>query len=284
MRNGLNLILACVWIVLALLIIGLMVQGINKGTSGFRNIFFLNNNSGRENVIQEYEFDSNGITAVDVDVVSESVSFDTTDESQFKVVITGNSLVENLPKCYVEGNRLVVATEKRTLFNLKVLPSQVRISVPKNATLSVLTGKTVSGSVSVDNQNVERIIIGSTSGSLRVSNSSTTERVEGSTVSGSIRLEGTFPGFNLSSTSGSVRVENGTDIVKDSDVSSVSGSVRLYLRQKSGLQIQYSSVSGSYRNELTNTTGGKRGTDMYKDNSTSLHINTTSGSIRVERL
>ena len=284
MRNGLNLILACVWIVLALLIIGLMVQGINKGTSGFRNIFFLNNNSGRENVIQEYEFDSNGITAVDVDVVSESVSFDTTDESQFKVVITGNSLVENLPKCYVEGNRLVVATEKRTLFNLKVLPSQVRISVPKNATLSVLTGKTVSGSVSVDNQNVERIIIGSTSGSLRVSNSSTTERVEGSTVSGSIRLEGTFPGFNLSSTSGSVRVENGTDIVKDSDVSSVSGSVRLYLRQKSGLQIQYSSVSGSCRNELTNTTGGKRGTDMYKDNSTSLHINTTSGSIRVERL
>lgn len=161
-----------------------------------------------------------------------------------------------------------------------------------NATLS-----STSGYVTVDNINCEalkvstvsgivkitgdtgKLDLNSTSGSVVFAGSANTATA--TTVSGDINLEFAKPvDIEAGSTSGNVEVSCQSMVILNKlSAHTVSGDVKLKLPENNGFELNFDTISGKSYNEAFEMLGNR-----HKDGDCVINIDTTSGSLRIEKI
>lgn len=138
--------------------------------------------------------------------------------------------------------------------------------------------QTISGTIALQAPS-KSALLHTVSGSVRATGGGAS--IDASTVSGSIRINAPYETVVCKTTSGSIRTS--ADAATQSiTASSVSGSVRVRMDDVSGYRMRYSNVSGSVRDEYHDLRYEKKGESVWGDESLSLDLRSTSGSIRLE--
>lgn len=213
---------------------------------------------------------------IDVNIQSFSVEVQPHNEDtvRIKVYRSGFSTVKP-PEITLEGSAVRVTQPNILGFSLG--GGRVLIYVPADHVLDYSL-ETVSGSVRL-NIASKSAVLRSVSGSIRATGGGPS--VDASSVSGSIRIYAPYETVVCKTTSGTVRTS--ADAATQSiAASSVSGSVRVRMDGVSGYQMRYSNVSGSVKDEYNGLCYEKNGESVWGDESLSLDLRSTSGSIRLE--
>lgn len=140
--------------------------------------------------------------------------------------------------------------------------------------------RTVSGDIRLWNLG-GLVEAGTISGSISL-DGGTELRLRASTISGGIKARaGVFHGLSLSTTSGGMAVVGALDPAGDYRAESISG--RLDLTPLSGVTAELKTVSGSVHSEVEHRLEGGRGfwRAIVGDGRAALHVNSTSGSLRL---
>jgi hypothetical protein len=301
MKNMASLILAIVWIIIGIILVGILfsflrgTSGIHIGTVGDR----------RETLVTDTVFDAVDINSIDVRVISERVDVSVWDDDGIGVTIYSNLPEDEAPKASVSGRTFSVIRRSgiHTINLFSWSGGSVEIKMPRSLMES---GKlevslvSTSGSIKLYDCSARRLDISDTSGSIHVSScsaaSATAKNTSGSInfedctiediringVSGSIRFDGSCTDISAQTVSGSVKVETAT-MLTDGNLESVSGSVSLTLPDNEGFELEYNSISGRTRNQFTGLSASKNGRDRYGSGGPSLYLKSVSGSISVDQ-
>ena len=203
------------------------------------------------------------------------------------------------------SDELTVYLPEREYGSLKAELTSGALEIPDDFTFSVLTVQNVSGAVkiaaSADQLNVhtssgaiamdgvraKQAEIGSTSGSIRLSEVTAEESMTAETVSGGITLEkGSAQEISVTSTSGSVRL---SEVTAEGTLSAktTSGSIRLDGGQAQRTEITSSSgsVSGTVTGEYLYDVRTSSGSISVPESGGSrlFRVTTSSGSVRIEQ-
>jgi len=302
MKHTGSYIIACIWILIAVLLGGVLVKELRGSDWGWgRNIFSWNNwfngsflPTDMETIETSYSEDS--VKDFDVELVSSSLKVTVGSVSKVTVKITTNLPEDRRPVANLSGSTLTVKTPKGLLgnvnFNFGQYRTEVEITVPssfnksRNASSRDIKLNTVSGSVLVENVTVESFDIDSVSGSIKLIGIEA-ESVDTNSVSGSTTLEGKVRKFDIDSTSGSVHIKTFDMLTSKSSANTVSGSIHISLPENSGFTLDYSSVSGTTHNAFTgfkSSSKNRSGKDEYKNGNVKISAETISGSIHIDKL
>lgn len=302
-----NIILGCVWIVVALILIWCLVSLMKNGIS-FGKIFsksesnIISENVSDENTYKIKSIEASDIEKIKTDLLSESLKILATSDNNIKVALYGNGWTEkNEANISVTGNQLKIKTQKK--FNKigsrgvaifipsKMLDSKTieiecntasgSISVMENINLKNLTVNTASGSIHIDKADNDKTEINTASGS--VHSDANVKFLEINGVSSSVHINGSIEQFKIATVSGSVKINNDIPFTKKSEVETVSGSVSIDLPAESEFEVSYETLSGSIKNEFTNSKIKKSGTEIVGNGNAKLEVETLSGSIKINK-
>lgn len=277
MKHFAEIVLATIWIIIAIILIGLLSAGLNGSLNWGKNWNWnwrwgngsipkiwswhwsdSDGNSGASvdsgEVLEGEEtlatsFDASRVEEIETSLVSESVYIEVYSGTDIEVSIVSNLPESTRPRAFLDGSTLKI--ERKGNFNplnFGIIRSSVTIKVPKSMISSwsnlELDIDTVSGSVSIDDMIAEKIDVNTTSGSIKINNTSTKE-VNTESISGSTRLENCVTDkLDGNVTSGSFHFE-GT--CTDAEVGSVSGSVHFDTDKMLKNSSEFGSVSGSVK-------------------------------------
>lgn len=293
-----------IWTIIAIVLVFVFfVVMKNKGINGIPRIIINKGGVSVEevelkNVTEARSFEVSSINNINIRVVPESVRIEKAIGSKIEVELYGSESF--LPEVSLSGDTLEIVQRHKNFTMLDFSKRAVVIKIPEGKVYNELNASSVSGSVKIEGLEAKTIKASSVSGSISTSNvkadTITVESTSGSvkaenlkadkvnceSVSGSIRLSGDFTRFNAKTTSGSIHIEDGVDITEDSSAETTSGSVKLSLSNRTKANITYKTVSGSYSNEITGTSGGKKGSEVMNGGGAELRVSTASGSIRID--
>lgn len=175
-----------------------------------------------------------------------------------------------------EGGTLTIRQGKHVSV-MSVLTGNFEIEIPRGTILEYDL-KNVSGSIYHDAPSREELKVKTTSGSIKILQGGDTANAR--STSGSVRIYGPFREVRAQSTSGSVRATaDGTSQLLN--CSTTSGSVKIQLNQVSGYEMAYSSTSGSIKDLYTDTSYSKSGRCIFGDGTLRIDASSVSGSIKL---
>lgn len=306
MRKLKSLILACVWIIVALLLIWVLIAGFSAGirnafNHGFEYNFTRNENNNMNTksieksmnnypLISEDTFSVSDVTSINIDVITEAVYIQEAESDTFTVSVYSNMPEDLIPRPECRNGILSVIRSKRNTFLkffwLATKGGMVEISIPKKAmdnenfTADI---KSMSGSIHIDSCSMKYMDVRNTSGSIHI-NDCKLQKLTVKNVSGSIKCDDiAAESAETSSTSGSISFENSD--ISNIEMNNTSGSIRF---DGSIKRIFAHNISGSIRiNSRTplehdsslSTVSGSIRLGLPQDSSFTLHYSNTSGSV-----
>ena len=315
MNKTLKIILASLWILIALVLTVFLIKGLDESfdfhLKGFKGWKFSKSWGYTDGSLVESTSSgpntevvniSNNISKLDVELINEKFTLEVWDENYAEITIVSSYPESYRPKVYQNGETVQIKAPNRNNAKLRIINDYVTVKLPKSfaknlslCDVDIVSGSvtvsdikatkgsfsTVSGSVSISDSDFSKLVCDSVSGSLKTDNCKV-EEISGESVSGSIHFVSDVKNnFNLSSVSGSIKIETNTMPSLGGDCEAMSGSVRVYIPENDGFTLNYETVSGSVTNEFTNSKFRKSGENTYKNGNVDFDIQTISGSISV---
>lgn len=311
MNNGKSIILASIWILLALILTVFLVGRIRNGSNSwnlFRNGLVFSSSSdfddNKSTVYKTETFDADGISNIEVDLVSERIRIIPYNESKIKVELKGATWEDSKVTMGTKGNTLEVKVPamkgKRAKIGSRAAVIYIPESLAKSGSLNAsLTS--VSGAVYADDIVFERLSVNTVSGSQNINgctlNKANLESVSGSintysnakeikinSVSGSVHAEANYGRVNAETVSGSIHLKSHEQLSADSEFDSVSGSIHVDLPADSNFEFKYESMSGSINCNFIDGRFKKSGSQTIGNGGIRIKCETMSGSIHVNQL
>lgn len=279
-----NKALALVWLVVALALTLLLIHGLSKGFSG---------HDGFQSLMSRLDRDDDGAGPADGSGgTTQQNEFAGGDIRKFKAEMQSLPLIVGLSsdgKVHVDfldgaegfcklrsGGGSVAVKQNR---NHNGASSSVRVSLPA-AWQGKLELEGVSGPVRMDGITADSLDLESVSGDVTITGCAIGS-LEMETVSASVSADGSFKKVSSETVSGSVRVNFKESPGGKCTFDSVSGSVTLGLPHGTGYTLDFSSMSGSFSDEITGTSGGRKGTSKNGDGDVTIKVSTMSGSVKL---
>ena len=108
------------------------------------------------------------------------------------------------------------------------------------------------------------------------------DKISGETVSGRCEIISVINNeFDVSTVSGSIKIDTSVMPKFGGSCDSVSGSVKVYIPKNDGFKLCYETMSGSITNDFTSTKLKKSGENVYKNGGTTFDVETVSGSVLI---
>lgn len=302
-----NKIMGVLWLIIAVCLTLLLLTKMKRSNSwkdsglmiSFNGKSGDNGKSGNSEFLYDsFEFSESEIKNIDVNLLSESVSVETTTDSN--IIVELYCTKETAPKVQKIQNVLKIENApENKVFNLSFEKRKVVIKLPAKFTANEIEISTASGSIHCDGVNSSVLDFNSASGSIHLENckidnadcksasgsihisESTIKELDCSSKSGSVHLSGTIEKADVHSISGSINANLYETLKSNSKFQSTSGSINLNVPNNSDMDIIYSTGSGTYRNSISGQTG-KKGSDKIGNNGPTIELKSTSGSIRIQ--
>ena len=278
-----NYILGAAWAIIALLLLGLLVKGMKKDSIGKEllntKIFsFGHDDENWGDWTDGREYDSRDIEEIVTDLQSISLVIGEANDNKIAVAFEGDAE----EYCTISNNNGKLMVQQKKSFNGFSGPARqlVKIAIPADFD-GKLNINCTSGSIKINGLKLEEAQVNAVSGSVKISDCEIDD-LDCQTVSGSIKLEGDFGQIKAAAVSGSISLENGTALSKNSSFDSVSGSISLDLPKDSDYELHYSTTSGSFKDAIANKTGKRSGVSRNGNGSVQISVSTMSGSIKVQ--
>lgn len=315
MDKTIKIILASLWILIALILTVFLVRGIQGNLPSFSrgfNVKDLWEESGE--TLLEGDSVGNNVEAVsigekfsslDIELINEKLIVEVWEENYTEIIIDSSFDDSKRPKVYVNGDTVEIKTPKRNNAKLRNFNDSVIVKISKSVAenlfdldVDIVSGSinisdiqgtkaslsTVSGSIHLDNSNLLKLSADSVSGSLKTNNCKI-EEISAESVSGSINfVADVSKSFELGSVSGSIRLETNTMPILGGDCESMSGSIKIFLPENDGFKLDYESISGSVSNEFTSSKLKKSGENVYKNGNIEFDVESVSGSISFSKI
>lgn len=312
MKNKFNIVLAILWLLIALFFCWLLFSKFSNGSSHFSfNAQFADKVFGDDGITinfddlsfgdintlyKSYPFNSAHFEKFNVSTVSESVHFQPYEGSEYLVELYGNWNEKLEPEITQEGKTLKIKTPtiKKSIGNRKIV-----IKVPEGESsklfdtdvscvsgsihssdlcFSDFTADVTSGSVHFDGT-ADTLNAGTISGSIHVNG--TCGNIDAESTSGSIHVSGTCGNIDADTVSGSIHFETDEPLTGKNVFNSTSGSINIAIPEDSGCEFEWNTVSGSVSNEFYKGKCGKSGSQIIGDGDTRINAETVSGSIHL---
>ncbi len=313
MYKKLKIILAALWIFVALFLTVVLTRGLNGGFDNFL-VFNLKNPDksilvdSRDSVVtsstgtSEIASFSEKISFLDVKLIHEGLYIEEWDEDYTEVEILSSLSEDKRPKIYFSGETLQIKAPNRTNLKLNVVNDYVKIRMPKKylTNMSNIDIETVSGRISISDAISKRTSASSVSGRIEVldcdiselkcetvsgrisTQDSRFDKISGETVSGRCEIISVINNeFDVSTVSGSIKIDTSVMPKFGGSCGSVSGSVKVYIPKNDGFKLCYETTSGSVTNDFTSTKLKKSGENVYKNGGITFDVETVSGSVLI---
>ncbi|MBQ5647362.1 MAG: DUF4097 family beta strand repeat protein, partial [Treponema sp.] len=250
-----------IWI-LAFLLIGFFILGqVSKRISNSTTAISV------DNLYKSYTFETTQLNNIEINLISENLIVQPANDNKITVELYGswNSQIE--PNIDCNNSNLIIKQKTKRFFNFG--QKFVLVKLPANAVTSntnfnaeLISGRfemhdfnlnqmnveTVSGTSFIKNIESKKLNVNSTSGKINIENS-TIKKLDVYSTSGAINIEGMYNKISAEAVSGKITVTNKKDFESDSDFSAISGSIQLYLPADANPELNCSSTSGHVYSE-----------------------------------
>ena len=259
----------------------------------------------RKHVLDESDsFGISDISEIDVDVAVKVLDVVTSESDSVKITLIGTIWSSFDPSLIVEknGEKITVRTHEPSLFNTQIGKNDLEmlISVPRDYSEDLFL-KTVAGSITVKNLEIEDFKASSVSGLLDLSTvlceNAKISTVSGDiaaqdikcddmtieTVSGDIGSEGNISELDIKGVSGKITV-SAIGTLGDIQIDNVSGDVVLSLCEDSGFTLNFTTVTGDFSSSedlSSKSIEGKNVKAVCKDGSKTIKVSTVSGDLDI---
>lgn len=300
MKNKLNIIFACLWLIIALFFGWILYKKMSNGNthllfsskvadSVFADdgiVINISDLSGGDinTLYKNYSFNASNVEDFKIELVAASVHFVQDAGSDITVGLYGNWNSDIEPKVSLDHKKVSIKSPNFSLKNkVNVGNRKVVISIPESAARTLFDAEisTVSGSIHVTDLSFRELYAESTSGSLHINGY--VDVLTADTVSGSIHVNGTCKNLKCESVSGSIHVETDEPLTGKSSCDTVSGSVHITMPEESGFEFEWETISGSVSNAFYNGKCGKSGSQIIGDGRVKINVDTISGSIHLNK-
>jgi len=239
----------------------------------------------RHDVEQKESTTAEGITTIDLDVVSSDVHFIATDSNTIEVVFQGwASGEDNSPTMKAErnGETYEIKVEwKEKLFYWYRGELRIDVYIPLEYEKQIKVNS-VSSDIYLETFELESFSSNTVSGDVHVSDA-VVGKTAITTTSGDMKLEGELRSMTISSVSGDAKITTSIDNLV---FESVSGDVSLTLPENASFAIEFDSVSGDLENEFPTIVESQKRNDVkgtVGDGKGSISINTVSGDASIDK-
>lgn len=294
-KNNRGTILVIIWI-LAFLLIGFFILGqVSKRISNSTTAISV------DNLYKSYTFETTQLNNIEINLISENLIVQPANDNKITVELYGswNSQIE--PNIDCNNSNLIIKQITKRFFNFG--QKFVLVKLPANAVTSntnfnaeVVSGRfemhdfnlnkmnveTVSGTSFIKNIESEKLNVNSTSGKINIENS-TIKKLDIYSTSGALNIEGMYNEISAEAVSGKITVTNKKDFERDSDFSAISGSIQLYLPADANPELNCSSTSGHVYSEYHDSKT-KKLKDKIGSGLYELKAKSVSGSVKINKL
>lgn len=294
-KNNRGTILVIIWI-LAFLLIGFFILGqVSKRISNSTTAISV------DNLYKSYTFETTQLNNIEINLISEHLIVQPANDNKITVELYGswNSQIE--PNIDCNNSNLIIKQITKRFFNFG--QKFVLVKLPANAVTSntnfnaeLVSGRfemhdfnlnkmnveTVSGTSFIKNIESEKLNVNSTSGKINIENS-TIKELDVYSTSGALNIEGMYNEISAEAVSGKITVTNKKDFERDSDFSAISGSIQLYLPADANPELNCSSTSGHVYSEYHDSKT-KKLKDKIGSGLYELKAKSVSGSVKINKL
>ena len=294
-KNNRGTILVIIWI-LAFLLIGFFILGqVSKRISNSTTAISV------DNLYKSYTFETTQLNNIEINLISEHLIVQPANDNKITVELYGswNSQIE--PNIDCNNSNLIIKQITKRFFNfgqkfvLVKLPANA-VSPNTNFNAELVSGRfemhdfnlnkmnveTVSGTSFIKNIESEKLNVNSTSGKINIENS-TIKELDVYSTSGALNIEGMYNEISAEAVSGKITVTNKKDFESDSDFSAISGSIQLYLPADANPELNCSSTSGHVYSEYHDSKT-KKLKDKIGSGLYELKAKSVSGSVKINKL
>lgn len=293
-----NKVIGIIWIIIAVCLTVFLVWKLTSSSNSFVNIHAdkIEFDGTKANITETFEFDKNSFNMADIELHSESLYVQKSTDDKVHVEVYAPEAYK--PTVQVFQNTLKITPCNKKINIIGLINRRVIVKLPEGMDITDFDADVTSGSIHIENINLETIDAKSTSGSVHIDyctfgnaelksssgsvniNESKIESLEGKSSSGSVKAKGNFSKIELTSISGSIHAESYNKLSGDSELRSTSGSIYLKIPSDSNFNSKYSCVSGTYHNDITGTSG-KKGNETVNGGGPKIELHSTSGSIHI---
>lgn len=264
------------------------VQGVEKMLDGIINStdsgnWDINSNSyhGSKNddtETQTYSFNAKEITALDGELVAESLEIMEGSGDKIEITIKCPSNYPLRIHAFKQGSTIKISAEqkKRISFHSEC---SVRITIPSDCRNLKCNLDNTSGKIYAAGLNFKSFDAENVSGSIQLSNI-TASTINAESVSGSVKIYNSRGKIETSSISGSTEINFQDKLENNITSSTVSGSIRINVPANADFSADYSTTSGGIHTKFA-CSGKKSGTISNGSGKYSMNLSTVSGSINV---
>lgn len=294
-KNNRGTILVIIWI-LAFLLIGFFILGqVSKRIRNSTTAISV------DNLYKSYTFETTQLNNIEINLISENLIVQPADDNKITVELYGswNSQIEPTIDC--NNSNLIIKQKTKRFFNFG--QKFVLVKLPVNAVspntnfnaelvsgrfemhdfnLNKMNVETVSGTSFIKNIESEKLDVNSTSGKINIENS-TIKKLDIYSTSGALNIEGMYNEISAEAVSGKITVTNKKDFENDSDFSAISGSIQLYLPADANPELNCSSTSGHVYSEYHDSKT-KKLKDKIGSGLYELKAKSVSGSVKIYKL
>lgn len=294
-KNNRGTILVIIWI-LAFLLIGFFILGqVNKRISNSTTAISV------DNLYKSYTFETTQLNNIEINLISENLIVQPANDNKITVELYGswNSQIE--PNIDCNNSNLIIKQKTKRFFNFR--QKLVLVKLPVNAVspntnfnavlvsgrfemhdfnLNKMNVETVSGTSFIKNIESEKLDVNSVSGKINIENS-TIKELDVYSTSGALNIEGMYNEISAEAVSGKITVTNKKDFENDSDFSAISGSIQLYLPADANPELNCSSTSGHVYSEYHDSKT-KKLKDKIGSGLYELKAKSVSGSVKINKL
>lgn len=278
-----NTIMGIVWIAVATILTLLLIQGLTGGFPRMGQLPSLTapagdewegGSSGQGSLTKENSFSADDIRQLEAELKTLPLNIEASKDGMIHVDFLDGA--ENWCRLSSRGSRLSVEGKKTPTG-----PSgRVCVSLPASWR-GKLDLECVSGAVQINGIQADTLDVETVSGAVNISDCSAAT-LDAESVSGSVHATGAFGKAAVETVSGSIQVGFTAPPKEKCRFESVSGAVSLSLPHDSGYTLKYKSMSGSFSDEISGTSGGRKGMSSNGDGAVPISVSTMSGAIRVQ--
>ena len=256
---------------------------------------------------------------IKIDFVSEEVEIVMSNEEDIRIVQATSYNLKEEDRLRIKSSGKIINIDKKKInYSFNFLDGlnkseTITIYIPKNFNKD-LEVKTVSGSINLQDLQLEKIRCSSTSGYIKIEDlqiqeelnlksvsgditlnqvnsnlidiNTTSGRIEtykviaktirSTTTSGNVEFMGTCNKFKHNTTSGNLEASF-NKMFKEATISSVSGDVNIEIHENDGFKVEYDTVSGDLTSKFS------LDNYMYKKDIAKIIVKTTSGNLKIEK-
>lgn len=181
------------------------------------------------------------------------------------------------------GGTLKIKFPKKKLCIFDFGKKEISVYLPQDILLEYVDIEVASATVNVDNLKAGKIEIESASGTVHANNIEA-DSVSFDTASGSVHVGGNIKAeLEIETASGSIHV-NAAKLPRETEIDSSSGSVNLKVPENSGITLRLNTSSGKFKTNLPFVQSVHSKQYVLGDGSSSVVIETSSGSINIEKI